>query len=140
MQALRRLHFARKATGPHRDRITQSTETAIYAAEMRAPDGKPTLSLLRAAGYWKDNRIPPMGFTPSEGIAAVGGGGDADFVPGSDRVHYSVPAKGPVTVTVEALYQSVAPRHLEGLDMEFVARMAPQRAPVVMHHLERVIR
>jgi hypothetical protein len=128
------------ARQPHRDRITQTSEVAVYEAEMKGPDGGPTMSLLRASGYLKDNRIPPLGFVASEAIAPVGVKGDADFVAGSDRVHYSVPVKGPVTVTVEALYQSVTPRHVEGLDAGFLAKLAPHRAPVVMHHIERVIR
>ena len=120
----------------HRDRITRSSEVAVYEAAMKAPDGTTTMSLLRAAGYAKDNRILPLGFVSNAQIAPVGVGGDADFVAGSDKVHYSVPVGGPVTVTVEALYQSVAPAHLEGLAFQ----MTGHRAPVVMSSLERVIR
>jgi len=101
------------------------------------------MSLLRAGGYGKDNRILPLGFVSNAAIAPVGVGGDGDFAAGSDRVHYAVRlngARGPFTVRVEALYQSVAPQHIEGLDAGFAAKMAPHRAPVVLHHIERVIR
>jgi hypothetical protein len=77
-----------------------------------------------------------LGFVSNAQIAPVGVAGDADFKAGSDKVHYSVPVGGPVTVTVEALYQSVAPQHLEGLAFQ----MTGHRAPVVMSSLERVIR
>lgn len=120
----------------HRDRITRGSEVAVYEAAMKTPDGAPTMSLLRAAGYSKDNRILPLGFVSNAQIAPVGVAADADFKAGSDKVHYSVPVGGPVTVTVEALYQSVAPAHLEGLAFQ----MTGHRAPVVMSSLERVIR
>lgn len=122
----------------HRNLITRGSEVAVYEAAMKTPDGAPTMSLLRAAGYSKDNRILPLGFVSNAQIAPVGVAGDADFKAGSDKVHYSVPVGGPVTVTVtvEALYQSVAPQHLEGLAFQ----MTGHRAPVVMSSLERVIR
>jgi hypothetical protein len=128
---------------PHRNRITSATEVAVYEAEMRTPDGAPTMSLLRAAGYGKDNRILPLGFAGNAAIAPVGVDGDRDFVAGSDRVHYAVPvgtSHAPFTVTVEALFQSVAPRHLEGLDAGFAAAFAPHQAPVVLQHTASVIR
>lgn len=120
----------------HLDRIANGAEVAIYEAVMQTPEGKPTTSLLRAAGYSKDNRILPLGFVSNAQIAPVGVTGDRDFVAGSDKVHYSVKVSGPVTVAVEALYQSVAPEHLQGLAFQ----MTGHRAPVVMHAVERVIR
>lgn len=125
---------------PHWNRITKPSQVAAYESAMKEPDGSPTVSLMRANGYWKDNRILPLGFVRNEAIAPVGVGGDRDFLAGSDRVHYSVPASGPVKVTVEVLYQSVTPSHVEGLDPVFLQKLAPHRAPVVMHHAERVIR
>lgn len=128
---------------PHRTRITKPTEVAIYEAEMKAPDGSSTLSLLRASGYGKDNRILPLGFHGDASIAPVGVSADGDFQPGSDRVTYSIDVagrQGPFAVKVQALYQSVSPRHVEGLDASFLQKLAPHRAPVAIQNAAAVIR
>ena len=46
-------------------------------------------------------------------IAPVGTGSDRDFLPGSDRVVYAIPASGrrPSRIVVEAVYQSIKPAH-----------------------------
>jgi hypothetical protein len=79
--------------------------------------------LLHAAGYLKDNRLPPKGFTASAAqdleplTLPVGVGGDGDFNSaageegsGTDVVHYRVDigdATGPFTVRSRLLYQAV---------------------------------
>jgi hypothetical protein len=131
------------ARQPHRDVITRGHEVAIYEAEMQTPDGRPTISLMRASGYGKDNRLLPLGFRATPEIAPVGVKGDPDFVAGGDRVRYSIAAasrKGPFRVTVETLFQSVAPRHAEGLDAAFLRQLAPHRAPVRLQQQEITIR
>jgi hypothetical protein len=112
---------------PHRDRITQPDEVAVFEAEMGDARGHLTHSLLKAQRMAKDNRILPAGFSGSaplpEGIAAawiapVGTAGDKDFLPGSDTVTYQLPANiasGAHLVEAELLFQSIKPAHLEAL-------------------------
>jgi len=112
---------------PHHDVITNPEDVQVYEAVTGDVHGALTWSLLRAASYLKDNRIPPHGWQPngpySQDTAIYGvPGGDTDFHQdghggygsGEDRVTYRVlipkSAKGPLTVTVRALYQSVQPR------------------------------
>lgn len=107
---------------PHYRRISSARQTMVYEAEHADLSGGPTHSLLRAAAYRKDNRILPRGFVsetrlpdamPASSIAPVGVGADPDFLPGSDRVIYQIPASA-VRVAVEALYQSIKPDHAAG--------------------------
>lgn len=113
---------------PHRNLITKAEEMAVYEAEMRDGAGSLTRSLLRAAGFAKDNRILPRGYDPlvalpkgvdAAGIAPVGIDGDSDFVAGSDTVRYRMEtgtARGPMRLTVELLFQSIKPSHIRDLD------------------------
>jgi hypothetical protein len=90
-------------------------------------NGKSTVSLLKAAGLAKDNRILPAGFDPKRplpsglspsAVTPVGVEDDSDFGPGSDRVEYVVALPEevrPSSVLVEAYYQSIAPSHLTGM-------------------------
>jgi hypothetical protein len=130
------------ARQPHRDRISSPAEVAVYETEMATPDGQPTLSLLRAARYAKDNRILPQGFRPNPQIAPAGVTGDPDFLPGADRVKYAIPVHrpGPYTVRVQALYQSVPPSHAAPLDAAFRQQLAPHRAPVLLQEKSVTIR
>ena len=85
-------------------------------------DGEVTTTLLRAAEYFKDNRILPSGFL-LDGVAPdIAPYGevkiDEDFVEGSDRVQYVVDVsghQGPFSITVELLYQSIGFRWAENL-------------------------
>jgi hypothetical protein len=104
---------------PHYTRISSPKQVMVYEAEHADRNGQPTKSLLRAAKYLKDNRILPRGFVSetklpdgmaSALLAPVGTDGDADFVPGSDRITYEIPAAA-TRITVEALYQSIKPTH-----------------------------
>ena len=104
---------------PHRDLITRPEEVQVYQAVMGDADRRPTWSLLRAAAYLKDNRLPPKGFRPAgedaEHIAIRGVEEDLNFnakANGKDEVTYRIPlggAKGRLTAEVELLYQSVPP-------------------------------
>jgi hypothetical protein len=116
---------------PHRDVITKPDEVQIYQAVMADADQRPTWSLLRAASYLKDNRLPPKGFKPggvdAPHIAVLGVDSDANFhkqANGRDQVTYHVPisdVRRPLVAEVELLYQSVPP--------ESAARLMKSSAP-----------
>jgi hypothetical protein len=111
---------------PHLDVITQPGQVQVYESVMGDAAGAPTHSLLSAATYLKDNRLPPQGFRaegPGTEHTAIRGGAehDANFNPqgsGSDQVTYRVPVgrgQGPWTAEVTLLYQSVPPETVAGL-------------------------
>jgi hypothetical protein len=109
---------------PHHNVVTEPGQVPIYETIMDDSQGNLTWTLLSAAGYRKDNRLPPMGFLSSaavydsvriEGLALQ----DPDFNldargegSGADIVHYRfpMPEEGPVTVLVEVCYQTLPPR------------------------------
>ncbi len=69
---------------PHHDLITMPDQVQIYQSVMKDYKDDVTYSLLRAAGYLKDNRIPPKGFVSShtryEDMKVTGGAElDEDF-------------------------------------------------------------
>ncbi len=105
----------------HFDVINQGDQIQVYEAIMGDVDNERTYTLLRAAKYLKDNRIPPVGFTSGhisyDSTAIVGDAlNDPDFnktggVEGSGRdvVKYRF-AKGnatSVTVNTKLLFQTV---------------------------------
>jgi hypothetical protein len=105
---------------PHYQAITDSDQVQIYESIMGDSEGSVTTTLLRGAGYLKDNRLLPSGFdkgTASGDIAVHGQAlEDEDFLGGGDRVPYAIElgnAEGPFTVTVELLYQSVGYRWVQ---------------------------
>jgi len=115
------------AVEPHHDVITSDDQVAVYESEMADAAGGHTVTLLRGAGYVKDNRILPRGFDAAaplpdgidpDGIAPVGVDGDADFLPGEDTVRYEIaPAgPGPYRVTMRVYYQSIKASHLAGME------------------------
>jgi hypothetical protein len=107
---------------PHRKVILQPDDVQIYESIMHDINGDLTTTLLRGAGYTKDNRLLPTGFdktsvqpeiTPDDKALA-----DDNFTDGSDRVMYSIDvsgAEGPFTVTIELLYQSISYRWVQKL-------------------------
>lgn len=112
---------------PHRDVVTAEDQTVIYETELADLEGNPTVSLLRAASSFKDNRLLPAGFDLSEwhlegvkreAIQPVGVENDDNFEPGSDKVLYSIRTvgEGPFTILIEALYQTIRPGHTAGMD------------------------
>jgi mono/diheme cytochrome c family protein len=107
---------------PHYLVIDDPGQVQIYEAIMGDTEGQPTTTLLRGAGYLKDNRLLPAGFdkTIVEADIAVHGAAvdDGDFLGGSDTVRYLVAlngAEGPFTVTAELLYQSIGFRWADNL-------------------------
>lgn len=97
----------------HRAVIRTADQVQVFEAVMGDTDGAVTHSLLRAARYLKDNRIPPAGFDKTAVPADIGVIGnalaDADFTGGSDVVRYRLPmpTARELTVTVELNYQSI---------------------------------
>jgi hypothetical protein len=111
-----------RAYEPHYSLITRADEVQIYEAILQDTSGQVTTELLRAAIYRKDNRLLPLGFDaqiPYVDIAVRGEATeDEDFAGGGDLIRYSVPVgdvQGPLTLTVELLYQSIGYRWAENL-------------------------
>ena len=108
---------------PHYALIESAEQVQIYEAILHNAEQEITTTLLRGAGYAKDNRLLPVGFAKAQvepeiavyGVAAE----DADFQGGQDTVKYHLDlgqAQGPFTVTVELLYQSVGYRWAQNLN------------------------
>ena len=142
---------------PHYTTIDRPGQTMIYEAEYHDGKGRPVTSLLRAAGYRKDNRILPRGFDParplprgvaSSAIAPAGIGPDPDFLPGSDTVRYVIDTgsrRGPFRIVAEAQFESVKPAYaadLAGVNhsdaREFVSLYRKHAGPVTIGRVETV--
>lgn len=99
---------------PHYDLISRSDQVQIYEAVMQNTDSEVTYTLLRAAAFIKDNRIPPAGFDKNavvDDIRVVGAAmADPNFNSGSDTITYQVPVGAATTVSyhAELQYQSLA--------------------------------
>ena len=109
---------------PHYHEISETDQVQIYESILLDSEGNVTTVLLRGYGYAKDNRLLPAGFdktTAHADIAPYGAtASDNDFDGGEDRVQYRVDlgnAKGPFTVEVELLYQSIGYRWAENTRM-----------------------
>ena len=107
---------------PHYDLIDSPDQVQVYEAIMGDTEGTVTTTLLKGAGYLKDNRLLPLGFDKTTADPDVGVYGaaldDADFEGAADRVRYVIDvadAPGPFTVTARLLYQSVAYRWADNL-------------------------
>lgn len=113
----------------HYNVITEPYQVQVYEGIFQDVNKKQTYTLLRAASYMKDNRLPPAGFTTQhisyDTIKIVGNAAnDPDFNrneigegTGSDFVIYrtKVNGAGEYTVYVEVVYQSVAPELIDYL-------------------------
>lgn len=111
----------------HYDLITEPSQVQVYEGIFQDVNRKQTYTLLRAASYIKDNRIPPAGFKSNhvsyDTVKIVGAAvNDPDFNKGkngegtgSDFVTYKtrVNATGEYTVSAEVLYQSATPELVE---------------------------
>ena len=105
---------------PHRDRITEEGQVAIWETVMETYKGNVTQTLLHAAAYAKDNRIPPRGMVPSAPgdwsnlPAEIRPAGEAvddeDFGNGTDTVTYELPVLEHRPARIEATlhYQTVS--------------------------------
>ncbi len=108
---------------PHYNIITQEDQIQIYEGVFVDVDQNVTYTLLRAAQYIKDNRIPPKGFLtshPSYDTTAIIGAAldDPDFNKygslegtGSDIITYKIPALPQQTynITAQVCFQSIKP-------------------------------
>lgn len=119
---------------PHHTIITSPDQVQIYESQLLDLEDAPTATLLRAARYGKDNRIPPRGTLPAtmlnDTIGVVGEARqDSDFnfnASGADRIQYRVAAPGtgePYAITWEIWYQSISP--------SFIAHSTTGTAPEV---------
>jgi hypothetical protein len=107
---------------PHYGEIREAEQVQIYEPILLDQEGGLTTVLLRGHSYAKDNRLLPAGFDKSTAHADFAPYGraasDDDFVGGADQVLYRVDlesAKGPFTVQVELLYQSIGYRWAENV-------------------------
>jgi hypothetical protein len=107
---------------PHYTTIKAPDQVQIYEAILQDVTGKVTTTLLRGAGYVKDNRLLPAGFDKSTAQADIAVRGlaadDPNMAGGEDQVEYVIDlneAQTPLTVTVELLYQSIGYRWRENL-------------------------
>jgi hypothetical protein len=113
---------AEPAVEPHYTLITDPGQVQVYESVMVDTTGEITFTLLRGAGYTKDNRLLPTGFdkaTAGPDFATIGAAlDDPDFTGGGDVVTYELDVaglSGPFTVHVELLYQSISYQFVEDL-------------------------
>lgn len=114
---------------PHYTQISAPGQTQIYESVLKDINDSVTYTLLRAAAYKKDNRLPPAGFSSAhlsyDTVKIVGDAvNDPDFNyenlnegSGADYIIYknTVSQTGQYTVSAEAIYQSVPPALAEHL-------------------------
>lgn len=106
---------------PHYEIIDSEKQVQIYEPIMQDTDGKVTHTLLRAASYVKDNRIPPSGFdkaTVPRDVAVKGAAfTDENFNLGQDTITYLVDVgnKTNLVVTAELLYQTLSYGHIQDM-------------------------
>lgn len=107
---------------PHYDLITAPDQVQIYESVMGNTDAEVTFTLLRGAGYLKDNRLLPRGFvqkTASPDIAVYGNARkDKNFIGGTDQITYKINTAehpAPFTVKAELFYTPVSFAFMEDL-------------------------
>lgn len=99
---------------PHYDIITSADQVQSYETIMQDIDNELTYTLLEAATYRKDNRLLPAGMDKSSVPSTIQPRGnamaDADFVGGSDLVHYQISGliAGTYTVAARLNYQTMS--------------------------------
>ena len=108
---------------PHYREISEAGQVQIYESILKDQQEHVTTGLLAAIGYFKDNRMLPIGFdknTAERDIEVVGDAReDPQFTAGQDTVSYSVPVSdsdGPFHVVVELLYQPIGFRWAHNLE------------------------
>ena len=98
----------------HYDIITSADQVQSYEAIMQNLTGELTYTLMEAATYRKDNRLLPAGMDKTSVPPTIEPRGnamaDADFVGGSDQVHYQISGllAGSYTIEVRLNYQTMA--------------------------------
>jgi len=107
---------------PHVQVVEKPEDVVIYEMVAQDPDGAPTTHLTKMVKKGKDSRLLPRGWRKDgphpEETAPVGTDGDADFVEGSDTVHFKIPApegRGAVQVVARLYYQTIPPAWVEAL-------------------------
>lgn len=109
---------------PHYSEITEQDQVMIYEGVTKDVNGDLTLNLLRSAGYIKDNRIPPKGFTTShvsyDTVAIYGDAlndsnfnfSDEEEGSGADIIYYKFPSQSgkAYNIEVQLCYQSIPAR------------------------------
>ncbi len=113
---------------PHHDLITSGTQVQIYESVLGDKDSSPTISLLSAVQYLKDNRIPPKGFLSTgpdiQHTSIIGEAADdpnfnrdgATEGTGTDIVTYRFPltvAVEEISFEVRMVFQTIQPRHVD---------------------------
>lgn len=113
---------------PHYDIIRTQDQIQIYEGVFVDVNGQVTQTLLRAAEYIKDNRLPPAGFTSThisyDSVKITGINGDENFNKlanvegtGADVVTYRIDpiSNGELTITAELCYQTMKPAAIQNL-------------------------
>lgn len=116
---------------PHYDVIRNSNQVQIYEMVMADVNGNPTTLLEEGAGYLKDNRLVPLGFSTQHAVydtTQLAGNvlSDPNFnrTPdgqegtGKDELSYYIPTNGndsELLVEVSVWYQAVPPKWTEDL-------------------------
>lgn len=106
---------------PHRQVVSSQDQVQLYEAVAADVNSQPNFSLLYAASYYKDNRLLPLGWSPTHSDIAhmqpQGVAGDSNYIGGSDLVHYQAGGlfAGPYVVEVELLYQTISAREASEL-------------------------
>jgi len=138
----------------HHNIIRNEDEVQIYEAIPVDVNGNVTFTLLKAATFIKDNRIPPIGFVPSHNsydTTAVYGEALNDpnfnrynntYGTGTDITTYRIPLTGIQTlhITADICYQTLKPEvaeYLSGLNSLDIDRFnwiyaAADKSPVIM--------
>jgi nitrate/TMAO reductase-like tetraheme cytochrome c subunit len=145
-----------KSFEPHYDVINAPAQVQIYETIMANTDGAVTYTLLRAAGYLKDNRLLPKGFDKNTAGAEIGvygvAKGDGNFVGGADQVTYKVALgnhTGPFRVGVALLYNTVSYNFMRDLrqdaELPLVRRFeryysAADKTPVTVAAIQTEVR
>lgn len=130
---------------PHARHIDSDAQVQVYEGVMADADGVPTHTLLSGAGWWKDNRLLPPGWTGeherSDMTRPVGTDDDPDFVAGGDTLTYAIPAEA-ADVRVVLWYQTVPPTSVDALhatptDATTTLSAMLQRTPPVPREVAR---
>lgn len=147
---------------PHHDLIANPADVQVYEPIIADLGGAVTTSLMGAASYLKDNRLPPRGYLSTGSHAASTAIiGDAATDPnfnrdaavegtGADVVTYEFDisaADGAVTVEATLVYQSVAPRFVAPFRdtampkaVSFLAMYdAEENAPATVGHVSHLL-
>jgi hypothetical protein len=113
---------ANNLTQPHHLTITSADQVQIYESIMSDNQGRPTVILMRAARYLKDNRLLPEGYSPNHpdvpSTLSVGVAQDQDFTNRQDITEYNItlpPGAIPARADADLLFQALGARYMDDL-------------------------